>query len=218
MEKKVKWSKKDERIWKNVIYLTTDRGWTMAELGRNAGILPQTIQKIKNQYRGIGPLLQKKFADAFGFSDENILLQDLTSIPSKKYGPIPVISWVQAGMFERCSDLWPPGVSGESEPVMTSKPVSGNSFALIIHGDSMAPRFMEGDIIIVDPQAYCNSGALCVVKLNDEITFKKVHESESEFRLVPLNDKYGEQVINKSSRADFRIIGKVVDMVPKLPG
>ena len=94
--------------------------------------------------------------------------------------------------------------------------VGPNTFALRVEGDSMSPRFLEGDIIIVDPSLACENGDFCIAWLNGEVTFKKLRKNEKEIRLIPLNEKYPEIVIHMDKPVDFRIIGKVVDMIPKL--
>ena len=47
-------------------------------------------------------------------------------------------------------------------------------------------------------------------------TWERFLETETEIRLQPLNDRYPDAIIRKDSRADFRVIGKVVDMRPNL--
>ncbi len=215
MEKnKIAWTRKDEIIWKNVIRITASKDMSLAELARLAKTRPQTLNNIRAKLRGIGPNLQRRIANALNVTVDELLIEAV-DIPDR-YGPIPVISWVQAGEFNHCSDIWPPGVSGEGEPVFSVKKISPSAFALLVEGDSMEPRFMAGDKIVVDPMVYCNSGDFCVVKINEETAFKKLIETETELRLVPLNDKYEERVIKKDSRVNFKIIGKVVDMIPKL--
>jgi len=80
----------------------------------------------------------------------------------------------------------------------------------------MEPRFMEGDVIIVDPASRVEAGDLCIVKINEEMAFKILREKNGAFRLAAMNDKYPDILIKKKSRVHFKIIGKVVDMVPKL--
>lgn len=80
----------------------------------------------------------------------------------------------------------------------------------------METRYKEGDIIIVDPSLDCENGTPCVVKLNEEVTFKIFKENDTEIRLIALNEKYPDMVISKNKPVDFKIIGKVVDMIPKL--
>ena len=91
-----------------------------------------------------------------------------------------------------------------------------NTFALRIEGDSMYPRYMPGDVIVIDPTLRCETGDDCVVCLNGEVTFKRFKETDDDIRLIPLNDKYEDRVIPKNRPIDFRVIGKVVDMKPKL--
>jgi len=48
------------------------------------------------------------------------------------------------------------------------------------------------------------------------VTFKLFWETETEIRLQPLNDRYPDTIIRKDSRADFKVIGKVIDLQAKL--
>lgn len=164
---------------------------------------------LSGQKKAQGRLLE--FAEALGVD-----LFDRQEPPVRRDRPIPVISWVSAGEFREASDAHPAGVSGEGEPVFSVKKVSQNAFALRIVGDSMAPRFMPGDIIIVDPAIRCDNGAACVVWINGEVSFKLLKETATEVILTAMNDKYPDIVISKASSVDFRVIGKVVDMIPKL--
>ena len=86
------------------------------------------------------------------------------------------------------------------------------AFGLRVVGDSMAPRFLEGDIVIVDPTIRCDNGRVCVVRVNGESSLKMFWDHEHEIVLRSMNDKYPEIIIKKDSRVDFRIIGKVVDL------
>ncbi len=175
------------------------------------GITPQAVRSLKQG--GIGARSIKKLAEALNVDEVKLLAVD---IPERLPRPIPVISWVHAGLYAEAVDLWPIGISGEEVVVYATKTVSGHAFGLEVIGDSMSPRYLPGDIIIVDPEIRCDNGAPCVVWLNGEVSFKRFWETETEIRLQPTNDRYPIQIINKSSPADFRIIGKVVDMVAKL--
>jgi SOS-response transcriptional repressor LexA len=123
---------------------------------------------------------------------------------------------VQAGAFSEAVDMHAAGVSGEGEPVHSTKTAGPHAFALRVEGDSMAPRYLPGDIIVVDPEMKCDNGTPCVVWLNGEVTFKLLWETEKEIRLQPLNDRYPDQIIRKESHVDFRVVGKVVDLIPKM--
>lgn len=62
----------------------------------------------------------------------------------------------------------------------------------------------------------CDNNCPCVIKLNGEVTFKMFYENDTEIQLSSLNEKYPDIIIRKDSKVDFKVIGKVVDMIPKL--
>lgn len=65
-------------------------------------------------------------------------------------------------------------------------------FALKVKGDSMAPVFVEGDIVIIKKQNDCENNQYAVVIINgDEGTLKKIKKTESGIILQPLNPAYG---------------------------
>lgn len=187
-----------------------ERGITQRDLAAILKVSGAYVSEIlSSQKKAQGRLLE--FAEALGVD-----LFDRQDVPVRRDRPIPVISWVSAGEFREASDAHPAGVSGEGEPVFSVKKLGQNAFALRIVGDSMAPRFMPGDIIIVDPAIRCDNGCPAVVWINGEVSFKCFKETATEVILSALNDKYPDIVISKASSVDFRVIGKVVDMIPKL--
>lgn len=65
-------------------------------------------------------------------------------------------------------------------------------FALKVKGDSMAPVFLENDIVIIKKQNDCENNEFAVVIINgDEGTLKKVKKTDSGIILQPLNPAYG---------------------------
>lgn len=205
--------KKDEIIWDNIERITKEKGWSFVELAKKSKTRPQTLNNIKSGVRGIGSNLLNRFSDALNVDVEELLL---SNIPIRNDKPIPVISWVRAGEFATAVDSWPVGVSGISDPVCSFVATSPNAFGLIIEGESMMPRFMPGDVVIVDPELRCDNGSACVVSVNSEVSLKLFYDRENEIILRPMNDKYPETIIKKDSRVEFVVIGKVVDIKPKI--
>lgn len=137
---------------------------------------------------------------------------DMEPVPAYQARPIPVVSQVQAGLF---TDI--PMDSWNEEPVFSTHKVSASAFGLIVHGDSMAERFHEGDVIVVDPEKPVRIGDLCVVTVRDEAaTFKRYNEMNGYIVLEALNPKYEAQMLKKDGEVPFRILGKVVDVKMKL--
>ena len=117
---------------------------------------------------------------------------------------IPVLNRVAAGTAREHGDLnYPAGVADDYVPApdLPDAPIK-SAFALRISGDSMAPDYTEGEIIIVGPGDAAD-GDDCVVRLaeseNFATTFKRIffernaHNEITAIRLVPLNPAHAER-------------------------
>lgn len=126
---------------------------------------------------------------------------------------VPVISYVQAGQMVEVVD--PFSLGGGFEIIEVSTPCSARTFALRIRGNSMEPRFFEGDLAIIDPELSPKPGQFVVAKnSSDEATFKKyrprgIDEHGNEvFELVPMNEDYPTL---HSERDHLHIIGVCIE-------
>lgn len=64
-------------------------------------------------------------------------------------------------------------------------------FGLKVKGDSMYPKYLDGDIIVVREESDCESGQDCVVYVNGyDATLKKVIKKADHIILQPLNPEY----------------------------
>lgn len=83
-------------------------------------------------------------------------------------------------------------------------------FALKIAGDSMHPKYLDGDTVIFEKADTCDSGAECAVMVNgDDATFKKIEIKPNGIMLKPLNPNY-EAMFYTNDEAEnkpVRIIG-----------
>ncbi|HMB96792.1 MAG TPA: XRE family transcriptional regulator, partial [Tepidisphaeraceae bacterium] len=87
---------------------------------------------------------------------------------------VPVVNRVSAGYPKDFSDLnYPKGVADDYVgcPDVHDK----DAFAARVHGDSMQPKYHEGDIVIFSPAAAAKNGDDCFVRFDDgNTTFKRV--------------------------------------------
>ena len=113
---------------------------------------------------------------------------------------VPVINKVSAGYPRDFTDLaYPPRVADDyiGCPDLQDK----DAFAARVHGDSMAPKYGEGDIVIFSPGAAPRNGDDCFVRFADgQTTFKRVffekdEASEEVIRLQPRNERYRPQSV-----------------------
>jgi phage repressor protein C with HTH and peptisase S24 domain len=117
---------------------------------------------------------------------------------------VPVINRVSAGYPKDFSDLnYPRGVADEyiGCPDVHDK----DAFAARVHGDSMSPKYREGDIVIFSPAAGTKNGDDCFVRFDDgHTTFKRVFFETDDagravLRLQPRNEKYKPQSVPSES-------------------
>ena len=127
------------------------------------------------------------------------------SIPWSLGGAYPLISWVQAGDWTDSRPSSPEPEAYLHCPVQTGP----DAFALRVTGQSMEPRFLDGDYIFVDPDADPRSGRFVVVRRrdNDTATFKQLVEEEGRRYLKALNPEWPERILEAH---DAVICGVVV--------
>lgn len=143
------------------------------------------------------------------------LLGKTESTP-KKGIKIPVLGKVAAGIPIEAienydSDEW------EEIPINLAK--CGEYFALKIKGESMEPKFSNGDVVIVKKQDDIESGEIGVVIVNGcDATVKKIVKQSNGIMLVASNNEvYPPKFFDRESIENLpvKIIGKVVELRAK---
>lgn len=110
-----------------------------------------------------------------------------TDILGNPVTPIPLLGSVKAGYNYLAQENWIGTVDVETSLVGDGK----DYFALKVKGDSMAPVFIEDDIVIIKKQNDCESNEFAIVIINgDEGTLKKIKKTDSGIILQPLNPAY----------------------------
>ena len=134
---------------------------------------------------------------------------------AKPYRRIPVLGSIPAGVpIEAVEDIedW------EDLPESMFKG-GAEYFALKVKGDSMFPKYEDGDVLILRRQDSCDNGQDCAVLVNgDDATFKRVRLSERGITLQPLNPKYDPIFYTNQEGRELpiRILGVVVELRRKI--
>lgn len=63
-------------------------------------------------------------------------------------------------------------------------------YALMVMGDSMAPEFNDGDVIVIEPGANYHDGSYVIAWHNEEYIFRQLKVSGDRYYLMPLNPNY----------------------------
>lgn len=110
---------------------------------------------------------------------------------------VPVINKVSAGYPTDFNDLdYPVGIADDY--VRCPDLHDPNAFAVRVVGDSMEPKFREGDIVIFSPSSEVRNGDDCFVRFASphETTFKRAFfEEDDKIRLQPRNEKYSPIIV-----------------------
>lgn len=139
------------------------------------------------------------------------------STNNKKLYKIPVLDFVQAGLFNSVAY---DGINPKGETYTTYEAKHPREvFSLTVEGLSMAPDFMPGDELIIDASLAPKPGCLVIAQNDDiETTFKKYRVTgydeygREEFELVPLNPDF--PTLSSKNRST-KIIGVVVQHMRK---
>lgn len=77
----------------------------------------------------------------------------------------------------------------EADPALDACSAA-ESFALMVLGDSMEPEFVEGDIIVIEPEGLATDGSYVMAWLDDEWIFRRLVRDGEGWKLQPLNPSY----------------------------
>ena len=208
---------RDEKLAKlighNITNLLLKRGKSQKDLCDNLGFSPASVSSWVNGTRipkEGNIVLMAAYLDC---SVDDIAL-DPKEAHRKRSFSIPVYARVGAG---------PPLEASEEiidrEEISERMASLGNFYGLRISGDSMEPRIVRGDVVIVRKQDTADDGdiVIAIVNQNDAVC-KRLKKYKGGIALVSNNPMYEPMYFTITDTQDIpvRIIGKVVELRGKL--
>lgn len=201
--------------------LRINSGYSQAALSKKIGISKSSVNMYERDEREPGIETIEAIADVFnvdldyllGKSDVKNRFPITDFINNLSPVQVPVLGSVPAGIpLEAIEDI----IDYEEIPAEMAR--AGEYFALRIRGDSMEPRFKEGDVVIVRKQESVDNGQVAVVMVNgNDATVKKFYKTPAGVMLVGNNPSFTplnytpEQV----EQLPVRVIGRVVELRAK---
>ena len=185
------------------------RNKSQTELAEYIGVAKSTITNYVN---GINMPRMDKIDKICQFLmiKRSDLLEDHSNDKRPRGVRIPVLGRVAAGIpidaIEEIIDY---------EEISEEEARQGEYFGLQIKGDSMYPRILDGDVVIVRKQNYANNSDVVIVLINgNEGTCKQFYKYDDHVELKPFNLMYKPLIFNKEEviKLPVRIIGKVVEL------
>lgn len=172
-------------IGENIKKTREAAGLTQKELAERLGIKAGTISAFEKDRTNIKNSTLERLADALGCSVSHLLGWDDTA--NWKPNRIKVYGSVPAGVpIEAVEDVL------DWEDIPMDWIATGDKYiGLKVKGDSMSPKYLENDTIIVKLQSDCESGQDAVVYINGyDATLKKVIKQQDGIMLQPINPDY----------------------------
>ena len=77
-----------------------------------------------------------------------------------------------------------------AEPAAAGDCSGAESFALLVLGDSMAPEFVEGEVIVIEPEGLATEGSFVVARAHGEWIFRQLIAGGGGWQLRALNPAY----------------------------
>jgi SOS-response transcriptional repressor LexA len=121
---------------------------------------------------------------------------------------VPLLSMVPAG---KTAAIFHPDYVERYVTVDNVKDPS--AFALVVKGNSMAPKIEDSDIVVVSPHQEVIDGDICVVRVNDEDVLKKIKFEGNYLHLIPLNPSFEPATFKKR---DVAFVWKVVKVIKNM--
>ena len=208
--------------------LLSDNNVTAYQVGKATGISTSTLSEWKNgKYTPKTDKLQK-IADYFNVPVEYLLTGEKKSpdtmseddninkiINALKNNPdvlsvsptrkVPIVGSIACGT--------PILAEQNIEGYLDVEVKSNVDFALKCKGDSMAPKLLDEDVVLIHRQPVVENGETAAVLIGEEATLKRVYVRENSILLAPENLNYEPIHLTGEEMSNVSILGKVVGYV-----
>ncbi len=186
--------------------LLKKRGFTQQEFGELVGVPQPTVA---SWISGKGTPKHDslvKMAQILGVSPEELLGRERPANFDDMAGwvKLRIIGNVPAGVPIEAIEEY----SGEI--VVPPEHARPGCFALEVHGNSMSPKIMDGDVVVVAPCPDPHNGQIVVTRINsdNEVTLKRFQRTCGTILLIPENVDYPSYVLTPDG--NIKILGSVI--------
>ncbi|MFH0898300.1 MAG: XRE family transcriptional regulator [bacterium] len=209
--------------------LLREKGWTTKVLAEKTGMSESYLTHIKNGTRRWNEDALRKLADAFEVDPVDVIdtsknrtdkISTTLSMPKTNSSNVnvhvtiaPIVGKIPAQPSELNNQIAQQETGHEGQFV----PVTGYNdpalFCLKVEDSSMAPKFSKGDLLVVAPGEWTNSGDIVAVEYeNNDMTVREIKQVNFLDDVVVIESVNHSQAPKPLVRGKdtFRIIGKVV--------
>ncbi len=179
-----------------------------ANLEKLAALFGVEATYFESEYAIVHPYLQLNTSNKRKAEDyvENLLEEQVAEATKSKVIPLFAVQVLDqvplsAGFGEAYYD------EQSFQTVYTDQEYSYD-FASFIQGDSMEPKYFDGEVALFDDDGFDYDGAVYAISLNGRAYIKRVYREPEGYRIVSFNSDYADMFAGPED--DFRIVGKVI--------
>jgi phage repressor protein C with HTH and peptisase S24 domain len=216
--------------------LLRERRWTTKVLAEKTGMSESYLTHIKNGTRRWNEDALKKIALAFelqptdlfdgskdrtDYVNTQLVMPETTAQSSNidiALKVVPVVGQIPSHPTAYNNQViqQSTGYSEEFVPVIGSQ--DEGMFCFKVEDSSMAPRFVKGDLLIISPEIWTNSGDIVAVEYGNENPIKEIMQINfmDEFVVLESVNHKKAPVALVRNKDNFRIIGKVIFRYQKM--
>lgn len=204
------------KIGHRIKYARDLRGMTLDDIADSVGVAKSTIQRYEN-----GKIEKPKLpvlhsiANALNVNPSWLVCKSDTIAPQKLPSGviINVLGRVAAGIpIDAIEEII------DTEEISKEMAATGEFFGLQIKGNSMEPKFSNGDVVIVRKQSDADDGDIVIALVNgDDAVCKRLKKYKDGIALISTNPSYEPMYFTKEDieKRPVSILGKVKELRAK---
>lgn len=194
--------------------LRKENYWTQEDLAKRLHVAKVTVSQYENATRFPNPEIQYKLSEIFDVTLDYLNgKSDTRNEKEKNYMTVNIYGTVPAGIpIEAIEDI-----TGTEDLSLKNYSPNKEYIGLKVKGDSMYPKYLEGDTIIIEVTTDFFSGQDCVVYVNGyDATLKSVIKNENgTITLKPINPAYPPRTYTENDDP-IKILGIVKEIRRKV--
>lgn len=175
-------------VGKRLRVLREDLGLKQDSLADLLDVNRASISLYESNKRTPSQKILMKYADIFDVSTDYILKGHQTPVEGQDYITINVYGSIPAGIpIEAIEDI-----SDTEDLSLKEYDRNKEYLGLVVDGDSMYPKYLDGDTIIIEKTPDCESGTDSAVYVNGyDVTLKTLIKNDNgTITLMPINPSY----------------------------
>lgn len=203
----------DTRL-QNFRRVLADRKLRLTDIADKLGKAPAQVSAFggKNPTKGIGDQIAREIEKALHLHDGYLDMPygigefNNATVLSHTGRKLPVIGSIAAGSWCEAIDSF--DTRDAEEWIEAPGPVGPRAFILRVEGISMEPKFVEGDMIVIDPSLEAHPGHFVAAKRTRDqaATLKQLKQEGDEQYLFAVNPDWPERIIRMTE--EWTICGR----------